>query len=346
MSSRASWSRAGVSLGIVALGAMALPASGIAAPGELSRTDFVPVEPTPVVAPAAKHASPSLALAALDRRIADLDAEEGSSKRELGELGQRIAEAHVRSLAGGRAFYRLTRAGMLPVGGGFGALVTHANRVERSRRTLAAELASEAKLRERGAILSRALERIARDRVAFSSQRSTLDAARAAAEDDSRRQQAFDRAFSTSSGSSDYVAVYGANGAAPAAVAGGFASSKGRLLFPLAGRSEVRPARREGTDGPGLEIRAPMGATVRAVYGGRIAFAERYGAYGRLVIVDHGEHYYTVSGNLASIDVKVGDDVSAGERIGTVGDEGRGAMLYFEIRHATQTITPNAWLGI
>jgi septal ring factor EnvC (AmiA/AmiB activator) len=142
------------------------------------------------------------------------------------------------------------------------------------------------------------------------------------------------------------VAVYGGNGTSPASVGGGFASSKGRLLFPLAGRSEVRPARREGTDGPGLEIKSAMGAPVRAVFGGRVAFSDRYGPYGRLVIVDHGDHYYTVSGNLAAIDVKMGDEVSAGERLGTVGDEGRGPMLYFEIRHGTQTMAPAAWLGL
>lgn len=290
--------------------------------------------------------SPALALAALDRRIADLDAEEEASKRELSELGAKLAEAHARSLARGRAFYRLTRAGMLPVGGGFSELVSHALRVERARRSLFSELAAEKRLRERGGGLSRSLERIARDRVALASQRTAMDAARLAVEDEARRQQAFDRAFSTSSGSTEYVAIYGGNGAAPGGMMGGFASSKGRLLFPLAGRSEVRPARREGTDGPGLEIKTSMGAPVRAVYGGRIAFADRYGPYGRLVIVDHGDHYYSVSGNLASIDVKVGDEVSAGERLGAVGDEGRGPMLYFEIRHATQTLPPAPWLGI
>ncbi|MBX3230391.1 MAG: peptidoglycan DD-metalloendopeptidase family protein [Labilithrix sp.] len=307
--------------------------------------DLVPVNPPPA-APAASTQSTALALAALDRRIADLDAEEEVSKRELSELGTRIAEAHARTLLRGRAFYRLTRAGMLPVGGGFDALVTHALRVERARRSLATELTGEKKLRERGVSLSRGLERIARDRVALSSQRTAMDAARLAIEDENRRQMAFDRAFSTSSGSSEYVAVYGANGAAPPTAIGGFASSKGRLLFPLAGRSEVRPAKREGTDGPGLEIKATMNAPVRAVFGGRIAFADRYGPYGRLVIVDHGEHYYTVSGNLAAIEVKVGDEVSAGERLGTVGDEGRGPMLYFEIRHATQTMPPAVWLGL
>jgi murein DD-endopeptidase MepM/ murein hydrolase activator NlpD len=297
-------------------------------------------------APVPRPQSTALALAALDRRIADLDAEEDMSKRELTELSGRIGEAHARSLMRGRAFYKLTRAGMLAVGGGFNELVSHALRVERARRSLANDLGTEKKLRERGVTLSRGLERIARDRVALASQRTAMDAARLAMEDEQRRQQAFDRAFSTSGGGSEYVAVYGANGAAPPTAIGGFASSKGRLLFPLAGRSEVRPAKREGTDGPGLEIKSQMNQPVRAVFGGRVAFADRYGPYGRLVILDHGDHYYTVSGNLAAIDVKVGDEVSAGERLGTVGDEGRGPMLYFEIRHATQTMPPAAWLGL
>jgi murein hydrolase activator len=329
--------------------AFAWPSDLRAAPGS---RDLVPVNPQPPAAlssptsPGAGQPSSALALAALDRRIADLDAEEDVSKRELGELGGKIAQAHARSLGRGRSFYRLTRAGMLPVGGGFSELVSHALRVERARRGLAAELGSEKKLRERGVGLSRGLERIARDRVALASQRTAMDAARLAVEDESRRQQAFDRAFATSNGSTEYVAVYGGNGAAPVDTTRGFASSKGRLLFPLAGRSEVRNAKREGTDGPGLEIKSPIGAPVRAVYGGRVAFADRYGPYGRLVIIDHGDHYYSVSGNLSAIDVKVADEVSAGERLGTVGDEGRGPMLYFEIRHATQTLPPSPWLGL
>lgn len=324
----------------------------LAASSDAARSrDVAPPEPVQTAAPAAAPApaqpgSSALALAALDRRIADLDAEEEVSKRELGDLGGKIAEAHQRSLVRGRAFYRLTRAGMLPVGGGFGELVSHAFRVERARRALGNELGAEKRLRERGVVLSHGLERIARDRVALSSQRTAMDAARLAVEDETRRQQAFDRAFSTSNGGMDYVAVYGGNGAAPAAIPGGFQASKGRLLFPLAGRSEVRATKREGTDGPGLEIKGQLGAPVRAVFNGRIAFADRYGPYGRLVIVDHGDHYYSVSGNLAAIDVKVGDEVSAGERIGTVGDEGRGPMVYFEIRHATETVPPTPWLGL
>ena len=168
-----------------------------------------------------------------------------------------------------------------------------------------------------------------------------------AQEDETRRQQAFDRAFETSSGATDYVAVYGGGGASadPAAPVG-FAASRGRLLCPVAGRAEARAAHREGTNGPGLEIRAGLGSVVRAVYAGRVAFADRYGPYGRIVIVDHGDHYYSVSGNLGATDVRVGDEVTPGERLGTIGDEGQGAMLYFEIRHGTETLAPGSWLGL
>ena len=298
------------------------------------------------------QADPALALAALDRRIADLDAEEDSSKKELTLTGAKLSLAHARAVARGRAFYRLTRAGMLPVGGGFGALVDHALRVERARRALGADLDAERILRTRGAELAASLERVARDRVALASQRTAMDAARMAMADEVRRQAAFDKAFESSTGGGDYVAVYGGAGASGGLAdpgggsPSGFQASRGRLLFPVIGRAEVRPARREGIDGPGLEIHAALGTPVRSVFAGRVAFADRYGSYGRIVILDHGDHYYSVSGNLASIDVHIGDEISAGERIGSVGDEGQGPLLYFEIRHGSQTVPPGPWLGL
>ena len=289
-----------------------------------------------------------LALAALDRKIADLDAEEQASKAEIGGLSEKIATSHQRAILRGKAFYKLTRAGMLPIGGGFDALVSHAMRVERARRTLGAELKEERTLRARGAELAQTLSRIAQDRVALSSQRTAMDAARLAMEDEARRDQAFERAFETSTGAGDSVTVYGAAGTA--SVDGvahfGFDAAKGRLLFPVVGRAEARPGRRDGAEGPGLEIRAPLGSPVRAVFAARVAFADRYGSYGRIVILDHGDHFYTVSGNLATIDVRVGEEIGAGERIGTVGDEGQGALLYFEVRRGSETVPPAPWLGL
>jgi septal ring factor EnvC (AmiA/AmiB activator) len=174
-----------------------------------------------------------------------------------------------------------------------------------------------------------------------------MDAARIAMQDEQRREAAFDKAFEQSTGASEYVAVYGGAGASQDdGTRGGFASARGRLLFPVAGRAEVRAAKREGTDGPGLEIQSALGTPVRAAYAGRVAFTDRYGPYGRIVILDHGDHYYTVSGNLDAVDVKIGQDVGAGDRLGTVGDDGAGAMLYFEVRHGSKALPPGPWLGL
>jgi murein DD-endopeptidase MepM/ murein hydrolase activator NlpD len=297
--------------------------------------------------PMAPSDDPALAVAMLDRRIADIDFEEQTDKTELSRTATEVAVAKTRLVVHGRAFYKLTRAGLLPVGGGFEALVSHAMHVERAKRVLVADLQDEQHLDARADELGRALERLARDRVDLATQRQAMDAARLAAQDQLRRQAAFDRAFETSSGAgADYIPVSGGAGGPIDPPTSAFASARGRLLFPLAGRADVRPARREGTDGPGLELHAPAGTVVRAVFAGRVAFADRYGPYGRIVILDHGSHYFTVSGNLDQIDVRIGQDVSAGDRIGTVGDDGAGPMLYFEVRQGSQTVAPASWLGL
>ncbi len=290
---------------------------------------------------------PTLVLAELDRKLANLDSRERDDKQELARTAERVALSQSRLIAHGRAFYKLTRAGLLPVGGGFDALVTHAMHVERAKRQVMQDVEDRRRLHGRAEELTLDLDRLSHDRGELSSQRQAVDASRVAAEDDMRREAAFDKAFETSTGAGEYVAVYGgAGGLASETPAGGFADAKGRLLFPVAGRAEVRPAKRDSAAGPGLEIHAAAGSVVRAVFAGRVAFADRYGPYGRIIILDHGSHYYTVSGNLDEVDVKMGDEIGAGERIGTVGDDGQGSMLYFEVRQGSRTVPPGPWLGL
>jgi septal ring factor EnvC (AmiA/AmiB activator) len=93
-------------------------------------------------------------------------------------------------------------------------------------------------------------------------------------------------------------------------------------------------------------MRATAGAPVRSVAAGRVAFADSYADYGKTIIVEHGRRYYTVCANLGSIDVSVGDEIGAGERLGTVGDSGNGPRLYFEIRVGKDTVDPGPWFGI
>jgi septal ring factor EnvC (AmiA/AmiB activator) len=97
----------------------------------------------------------------------------------------------------------------------------------------------------------------------------------------------------------------------------------------------------------GVEFDAPLGTPVQAVADGQVRFAGWFRGYGKLVILDHGEQYFTVSGHLAELGVEVGSEVEAGDVIGTVGDTGSlsGPRLYFEIRHAGKPQDPLGWLG-
>ena len=104
---------------LLALAVALLSLDGRAAPGASDPAPASPSDPA-LASPPSAQGSSTLALAALDRRIADLDAEDQTAKRELDDLGSKIAEAHLRALAHGRGFYRLTRPGMLPIGGCFG----------------------------------------------------------------------------------------------------------------------------------------------------------------------------------------------------------------------------------
>jgi septal ring factor EnvC (AmiA/AmiB activator) len=96
----------------------------------------------------------------------------------------------------------------------------------------------------------------------------------------------------------------------------------------------------------GVEFGAPFGAPVRAVAGGRVRYAGWFRGYGKLVILDHGDQYFTVSGHLSETEVGPGDAVAAGETIGRVGDTGSltGPLLYFEVRRGREPLDPRDWL--
>jgi len=96
----------------------------------------------------------------------------------------------------------------------------------------------------------------------------------------------------------------------------------------------------------GVEYDAPFGDPVRAVADGRVRFAGWFRGFGRIVILDHGDSYFTVSGHLSDMAVQVDDRVDAGATIGAVGETGSlsGPQLYFEIRRAGEALDPAEWL--
>jgi septal ring factor EnvC (AmiA/AmiB activator) len=297
--------------------------------------------------------------AADDDPLAKMEREESALRAELSNLAEREHATQRRLLLRGRALYRMVRVGFLPAGGGFSALIEHAIALERSRRALDADMTESRTVADRKLEVLHRLDDVQSRKVPLALEREAAAKTRAMLGDPDDRKRSFERAFETSTGAGDYIAVYGTlggpvgNDGPPAATPEGFRSLKGKLPFPIAGRAEIRRVRRPGAPGPGLEMQAPVGTPVRAVAAGRVAFADRYDPFGQIVILDHGDHYYTVMGDLASVEVRVGDDLSAGAKVGLVGtpslpegQTGRPSALYFEVRRGANAVDPAVWLGL
>ena len=296
----------------------------------------------PADAPAAR---PRVQVSADDfaKLVKSVDREEQDLRKRLEDSNREARIADARTLARGRAYVRLARVGLLPVGEGFEALADHAARLERLRHGIEADLALVKRLAAERVAIGKKLDEIDARRGTLEVERQVLEQAETALRAAEERDQAFEQAFEAPA----HTAVYGAGvgPSDPQASLLGFASQKGRLPFPIAGRTVIRPARRPSSDGAGLELKAPPGSPVRSVFQGRIAFADTYPEYGKTVIIDHGRRHYTLSANLGAIDVKVGDEVGTGERVGTLGSE-KDAALYFEIRVNKTTVDPGEWFGI
>jgi murein DD-endopeptidase MepM/ murein hydrolase activator NlpD len=86
----------------------------------------------------------------------------------------------------------------------------------------------------------------------------------------------------------------------------------------------------------GLDLMAPVGTSVLAAGDGVVAFVGNQAAYGNLVVINHAEGLQTRYAQLKRLDVTVGQTVTRGQLIATVGQSGRPSSpephLHFEVR--------------
>ena len=128
-----------------------------------------------------------------------------------------------------------------------------------------------------------------------------------------------------------------------------FTSLRGKLTWPVAGQlvhDFGQPRAGGAMNWNGVVLAAPRGREVRAVYHGRVVFADWLDGMGLLVIVDHGESFMTLYGYNESTLKSAGDWVAPGDAIATVGESGGQADsgLYFEIRQGTKPVNPRTWV--
>lgn len=133
----------------------------------------------------------------------------------------------------------------------------------------------------------------------------------------------------------------------------GLGRLKGRLGWPSEGEvvalfgRQKHPKFDTYVQRKGIEIRAGQGSLIRSVFDGVVAFADWMRGYGLLVIVDHGEGYFSLYAYASKLLVNVGDSVRGTQPIGEIGDTGLTgeSRLYFELRQGGEALDPLSWLA-
>jgi murein DD-endopeptidase MepM/ murein hydrolase activator NlpD len=99
---------------------------------------------------------------------------------------------------------------------------------------------------------------------------------------------------------------------------------------------------------PGIDFKGARGDEAKCTANGKVVFAGWYGGYGNCVRIAHANNFETLYGHLSHINVKVGQEVIAGQKIGEVGSTGHstGTHLHYEIRKNGKAINPVHFLSL
>lgn len=127
---------------------------------------------------------------------------------------------------------------------------------------------------------------------------------------------------------------------------------RGYLHWPVRGRItsyygwRVHPIYKYRSFHTGIDIASPYGTRVKAARRGEVIYTGYKGAYGLIVLVDHGESIATMYAHLSKVYVRPGERVGTGESVAAVGCTGwcTGPHLHFEVRVKGQPSNPLAWL--
>lgn len=132
----------------------------------------------------------------------------------------------------------------------------------------------------------------------------------------------------------------------------GFISLKGNLSWPIDG--EILPRYDKNSELPtgtsalksGIEFRAKPENEAAAVAGGRVVYTGMHEGYGFVVIIDHGDGYHSLYGNLSGSSLSKGNIVIQGSSVGWLVKSVilNAPSLYFEIRQKGRPVDPLGWL--
>jgi septal ring factor EnvC (AmiA/AmiB activator) len=121
---------------------------------------------------------------------------------------------------------------------------------------------------------------------------------------------------------------------------------QGQLSWPAKGKRVVNFAPEGNPASNGIGLALPAGTPVRSVSWGKVVHNDQLRGFGQVVIVFHGEDYYSLYAFLSDAPLPVGREVERGEQIGVCGfyPAAKGEGLYFELRFKQKVINPLKWL--
>lgn len=115
------------------------------------------------------------------------------------------------------------------------------------------------------------------------------------------------------------------------------ASGSGKFQMPVSG-SIVRAYSKGSNDG--IDLSASAGTPVKAASGGTVAAVTQDTDGVPIVVIRHQKELMTVYAGMAALSVQKGDQVKAGQQIGTAGNAG---SIHFEVRQGYDSVNPEGY---
>ncbi len=127
---------------------------------------------------------------------------------------------------------------------------------------------------------------------------------------------------------------------------------KGQLRWPIQGSIQenfgwIRSREKMYTiKNNGLFIKAAQSSNIRPIFDGQVSAIETLDDIGTVVVIDHGEHVYSVYGVGNTPLVKAGDKVKINTTLAKASliPQFNDTGLYFELRHYNEPQNPTAWM--
>jgi murein hydrolase activator len=127
---------------------------------------------------------------------------------------------------------------------------------------------------------------------------------------------------------------------------------KGKLPGPLKGKvalgfgDYLHPKYKTRLPHPGVDFEAPLGTPVCSIFEGEVVYADWLSGYGYTVILAHPGGFFSLASHLDRIEVKLGQVVSGGQKVGSSGGDPTKdySGIYFELRQGKSAVDPLNWI--